>query len=88
MSAQFFRNYRSHGISNCLTKAKKFQKSCEKVSSLKIGPCFWPKDVWKQIHSDGTGMQEYLLKKGSESLRVLRESWRRRSVQCYRKDSS
>lgn len=41
MSAQIFLNYHSHGISNCLTKAKKFQKSCEKVSSLKVGPRFW-----------------------------------------------
>lgn len=41
MSAQIFLNYHSYGISNCLTKAKEFQKSCEKVSSLKIGPHFW-----------------------------------------------
>lgn len=38
MSAQIFLNYRSHGISNCLTKAKEFQKSCEKFSSKNWPP--------------------------------------------------
>lgn len=45
MSAQIFLNYRSHSISNCLTKAKEFQKSCEKFSSLKIRPHLWRMEI-------------------------------------------